>query len=68
MRTKKQVMSTIRTKSLNYVMRNTPFGVTHMNEIPSKESNLSTTTSHSNFTDDVYIPVVVDLAIMWSLH
>ena len=42
-------------------MRNTNFGGTNINEIPSKRSSLSTTPySHSNFIDDVYIPVVND--------
>ena len=62
MRTKKRAMCTICTKSLNNVMRNKNFGGTHINEIPSKGSSLSTTpSSHSNLIDDVYIPVISDL-------
>ena len=54
-------MCTIRTKSVNDVMRNKIFGGTHINEIPTKRSSLSTTpSSHSNLIDDVYIPVVTD--------
>ena len=42
-------------------MKNTNFGGTNINEIPSKGSSLSTTpSSHSNFTHDVYIPVVTN--------
>ena len=61
MRTKKRAMCTIRTKSVNDVMRNKNFGGTHINEIPSKGSSLSTTpSSHSNLIDDVDIPIVTD--------
>ena len=42
-------------------MKNTNFGGTNINEIPSKGSSLSTTpSSHSNFLHDVCIPVVID--------
>ena len=61
MRTKKQAMFAARTKSLNDVMRSTPSRVMCMNEIPSIGGDLHTTpSSHSNFTDDVYIPIVSD--------
>ena len=60
MRTRKRVNS-IRTKSLNEFMRETPSGVIGINEIPSKGSNLSTIpSSHLDFIDDVYVPVVTD--------
>ena len=37
------------------------FGGTHINEVPSKGSSLSTTpSSNSNLIDVVYIPVVID--------
>ena len=52
-------MCTIRTKSVNDVMRSTPHGATYINEIPSKGSSLCTTSSsHSKFINDVYIPIV----------
>ena len=61
MRTKKWAMCTICTKSVNDVMRNTNFGGTNINEMPLKGSSLSTTPYwHSNFIDDVYIPLVTD--------
>ena len=42
-------------------MRGTPSRVIGINEIPSKGSNLSTIpSSHLDFTDDVYVPVVTD--------
>ena len=54
-------MCIIRTKSVNDVMRNKKFGGTNINEICSKGSSLSTTpSSHSNYIDDVYIPIVTD--------
>ena len=57
----KRAMCTNHTKSLNDVMRNKNFGGTHINEIPSKGSSLSTRpSSHSNLIDDVYIPVVTN--------
>ena len=61
MRTKKWAMCTIRTKSVNDVMRNKKFGGTHINGITLKRSSLSKTpSSHSNLIDDVYIPIVTD--------
>ena len=60
MRTRKRGNS-IRTKSLNEFMRETPSRVIDINEIPSKGSNLSTIpSSHLDFIDDVYVPVVTN--------